>query len=145
MLINVTSEDILMTKMISHYDEYFWNRCIVTGVSRTGKSTFLDKFHKVRGLKPIHSPNFEMCDKDTYLFLKYSFLIDRWFNWDRYVFVDKEPIYESYTHDILPVIFVGNQFDGYDTRDSKTQNDKYIELAELLSEKYNNVILFNRR
>lgn len=142
MLEIVTSEATLITRVADHYNDYFWNRCIVTGVSRSGKTTFSNKITDILGLKVYHSPNFEMSKEDTYMFLKYVPYVDRWFNWDRYVFVDKPPILDQFSHNILPIIFLGKQYDLPDTRDSKRQYEKYEELAHMMEPEFEKVILY---
>lgn len=135
----IKDEEELTRIMDEWMDEYYWNRIVVTGISRTGKTTFLNKYIEHYDIKSIHSPDFLMSNEDSYMFFKYSYIIDRWYPWDQYVLPgDREPIIDDYTHDILVVMFLRDQFipDGQLAMGKRTevdvQRNRYLRLARRL-------------
>lgn len=132
----VNSEFELMSRIkeCTHLENY--TRVIVTGVSYTGKSTFLDRLHSsMDTYKPCKYPDFELIHEDEFLLLKYHHIIDRWYPWDRYVYSDILPeIRSNYGFKIKVVIFIRNKFKVHDkdVRYKIDEKSKYIELAEML-------------
>ncbi len=144
----VSTEDMITSEIREHLGAYFWNRCIITGAGSTGKTTYIQRLGRELGFEGFHAPNFEMTEEDTYMYLKYEYLICRWYPWDRFVYGKAEPILDTYTHDILPVIFINEPFceDKHLAQrgDFQRQKDRYLELADMMeaSGNFNRIILY---
>lgn len=147
-IITVNSEDMITSRVVDHYNRYFWNRCIITGAGRTGKTTYVNKVGKILDLEGFHAPNFEMHDDDTYMYLKYEFLLCRWYPWDRYIYKGAEPIFNTYTHNIMPVVFINEPFckdrDEVKRGNFEQQKKKYLELVDMMeaSGEFENILLY---
>ena len=146
MLEIVNSEDTLSEIIKSHLNEDDWNRVIVTGVSSSGKSTYLNKLFREENIKILHTPPFVMDDAHSRLTFRYHIGVDRWYPIDRFVYQGSEPIFKTYGHDTIIIIFVRNQFKvpSSDLRpEYANQRNKYLELAKLADESgaYSKVIL----
>lgn len=146
MLKSVHSEDILSGIIKDHLAKDDWNRVIVTGVSSSGKSTYLNKLFREDNIKVLHTPPFVMDDSHSRLVFRYQRGMDRWYPLDRFVYQGLEPICKTYGHDTIVIVFVRNQFrvPSSDRRpDYARQRDRYLELAKKLDESgvYSEVIL----
>lgn len=136
-----TLEDLILSEILSNQDR---NRVIVTGVSNTGKSTFLrmieDKYSReFYNIKSIRYPHFFLNQEDEYLLLKYHRIIDRWYPFDSYVFNNTNLMkLSNYNRNVTVVIFLNKRFDSLSKDDNRNKEDiniqyrKYEDLANEL-------------